>query len=81
MQGTGPPDPRNMFRDCHRINIPDPRVVSYDTICMHIVITNTELTRLAKDAPALRRQHLQDLIEDAEGTSDAVRAQAILEIL
>ncbi len=37
MQGIGPPDPRNMFRDCHRMNIPDPRVVSYDTICMHIV--------------------------------------------
>ena len=48
---------------------------------MHIVITNNELTRLAKDAPALRRKHLQDMIEDAEGKSDAVRAQAILEIL
>ena len=48
---------------------------------MHIVITNNELTRLAKDAPALQRQHLQDLIEEAEGKSDAVRAQATLEIL
>ena len=24
MQGTGTPDPRNMFQDCHRMNIPDP---------------------------------------------------------
>jgi hypothetical protein len=34
MQGTGTPDPRNMFRDCHCMNIPDPREVSYDTICI-----------------------------------------------
>ncbi len=81
MQGTGTPEPRNMFRDCHRMNIPDPREVSYDTLCIQIVMTNTEISRLAKDAPALRRQHLQDLIEDAEEKSNTVRAQVILEIL
>jgi hypothetical protein len=79
--GAGPPDPRNMFRECHRMNIPNPRKVSYDTICIQIMVTNTEITRLAKDAPALRRQHLHDLIKEAEGKSDAARAQAILEIL
>ncbi len=41
-------------------------------------MTNTELSRLAKDAPALRRQHLQDLIEDAKKKLDTVQAQAIL---
>jgi hypothetical protein len=81
MQGTSTPDPRNMFRDCHRINIPDPREVSYDTICVQIVMSNTKISCLAKDAPALRRQHLQDLIEHAEEKLDTVRAQAILEIL
>ena len=81
MQGTGSPDPRNMFRDCYRMNIPDPREVSYDTICIHIALTNAEISRLAKDAPALRREHLLGLIEDAEEKSDTVRAQAILEIL
>ena len=81
MQGTGTPDPRNMFRDCYRMNIPDPREVSYDTMCIQIAMTNTKISRLAKDASALRRQHLQDLIKDAEEKSDTVRAQAILEIL
>ena len=81
MQGTGTPDPRNMFRDCYRMNIPDPRQVSYDTICIHIALTNAEISRLAKDAPALRREHLLSLIEDAEEKSDTVRAKAILEIL
>jgi hypothetical protein len=63
------------------MNIPDPREVSYATISSQIVMTNTEISRLAKNAPALRRQHLQDLIEDAEEKSDTVRAQAVLEIL
>jgi hypothetical protein len=81
MQGTGTPDPRNMFRDCHCMHIPDPREVSYDTICIQIVMTNTEISCLAKDAPDLCRQHLQDLIEDAKEKSDTVQAQAILEIL
>ena len=44
-------------------------------------MTNTEISCLAKDAPALRQQHLQDLIKDAEEKSDTVRAQAIFEIL
>jgi len=81
MQGTGTPDPRNMFRECSRMNIPDPREVSYDTICMQIITTNAEISRLAKDAPALHREHLLGLIEDAEEKSDNVQAQAILEIL
>ena len=81
MQGSGPPDPRNMFRECHRLNIPDPRTSSHDTICIQIMIANAELARLSKDAPALRRQHLQDLIQEAEGKNDIERAQAINGIL
>ena len=63
------------------MNIPDLWEVSYSTICIQIAMTNTKISRLAKDAPALRRQHLQDLIKDAEMKSDAYRAQAIIEIL
>jgi hypothetical protein len=81
MQGNGTPDPRNLIRDCYRLNIPDPWTVSYDTICIHVLMTNAEISRLAKDAPALRREHLLCLIEDAEEKSDTVQAQAILEIL
>ena len=44
-------------------------------------MTNNKISRLAKDASALRRQHLQDLIKDAEEKTDTVRAQAILKIL
>jgi len=81
MMGNGTPDPRNLIRDCYKFNIPDPRTASYETICIHFEITNAEISRLAKDAPALRREHLLGLIEDAEEKSDTVRAQAILEIL
>ena len=81
MQGAGPPDPRNMFRDCYRMNIPDPRTSTYEAICAQILITNSELARLSKDAPALRQQHLKDLIEEAEGNQEMERAQAITDIL
>ncbi len=79
MQGAGPPDPRNMFRDCYRLNIPNPRTSTYDTICVQIMITNSEIARLSKDAPALRQQHLKDLIKEAEGKQEMERAQAITE--
>jgi hypothetical protein len=67
--------------DCYRLNIPDPRGSTYEMVCIQIVVTNNEIRRLAKDAPALRKQHLLDLIEEAEKDSDLIRAQAIVEIL
>jgi hypothetical protein len=81
IEGFGPPDPRNMFRDCHRINIPDPRTSSYEMICIQIIVTNSEISCLAKDAPTLRKQHLHNLIEEAESKLDSIRAQAIMDIL
>jgi hypothetical protein len=81
MEGFGPPDPRSMFRDCHRINIPDPHTSSYETICVQIIVTNSKISRLAKDAPALLKQHLLNLIEEAESKSDSIQAQAIMDIL
>jgi hypothetical protein len=81
MEGYGPPDSRNMFRDCYRLNIPNPHGSTYETVCIQIVVTNNKIHRLAKDAPALCKQHLLDLIEEKEKDSDSIRAQAIVEIL
>jgi hypothetical protein len=81
MEGFGPPDPSNMFRDCHCINIPDPRTSLYEMICIQIIVTNSKISHLAKDAPALRKQHLHNLIEEAESKSDSIQAQAIMDIL
>ncbi len=81
MLGIGCPDPRNMFRDCFRLNIPDPCTSTIGTICAQIMATEQEIARLSKDAPMLRRQHLLGLVQDAELQDDGARAKTILEIL
>ncbi len=70
-----------MFCDCIRMNLPDPRTSMYGTICAQIMVTEQKIKRLSKDAPALRRWHLLELIENAEKNDDSLQAKAIVEIL
>ena len=79
--GLGTPDPRNLIRDCLRSHLFDPRTVSYSDVMIHIKITHKKLSELAKDAPALRRQHLLDLRLAADNRGDTARSSIILEIL
>jgi hypothetical protein len=65
MHGQGAPDPRNMFHDCYKMNLSDPCTLTYGLICAQIMVADNEIRRLAKDAPALRRQHILDLIKAA----------------
>ena len=48
---------------------------------IQIEITHRKLSELAKDAPALRCQHLLDLCKAADDRGDADRSAIILEIL
>ncbi len=41
------------------------------------MVTNQEIKRLLKDAPAFRRQHLPDLVTDAEQRDDTQCVKAI----
>ncbi len=70
-----------MFRDCYKMNLPDLCTLMYGSICSQILVADNEIRRLAKDAPALRRQHLLDLIKAAERNDDDVQAKAMMEIL
>jgi hypothetical protein len=81
MLGTGCPDPCNMFQECFRLHIPDPHVSTYGSVCAQIMVTEQEIKCLSKDTPALRCQHLLDLIEDAKRYDNITRAKAILEVL
>ncbi len=45
------------------------------------MVADNEIRRLVKDAPALCRQHLLDLIEAAERNDDNVQAKGIMEML
>jgi hypothetical protein len=77
MLGSGTPDPRNMFRECLRLHLPDPRTSTFGSIIAQIMATNQEIKQLSKDAPALCQQHLLDLITDAEQRDDMQCTKAI----
>jgi hypothetical protein len=81
MLGQSSPDPHNMIRDCLKLNISDPQTSTYGTICTQIMVCNLEVKKLSKDAPALRRQHLLDMISSVEDSGDSNRAKEILKIL
>ncbi len=81
MIGDGIPDPRNMIRDCLKLNLPDPWTSMYGAICAQIIVTDQGIKRLSKDAPTFRQQHLHQLIETAESNNDHVRAKAITKMM
>ncbi len=58
----------------------DPRHVSHSDVHIQIEIAHHKLSELAKDAPALRRQHLLDIRKAAEDRGDFNRSAIILEI-
>jgi len=78
--GQGPPDPCNLIRDCLRSHLFDPRLKSHSEVMIHIHITQHQIWRLAKDAPALRQKNLLDL-QKAADEKDVARSAVILEIL
>jgi hypothetical protein len=81
MIGVGVPDPRNMIRECLKLNLPNPRTSTYGTICAQIIVTNREIKRLSMNAPTLCRQHLHHLIETAKHNNEHIQARAITEIM
>jgi hypothetical protein len=81
MLGQGCPDPHNMIRDCLKLSIPDPQTSTYGTICTQIMVCDLEIKKLSKDAPALRRQHLLDMVSSAEDTGNPNHAKELLKIL
>ena len=81
VMGLGPPNPRNLIRDCLCSHIFDPRSVSHSGVMIQIEIAHCKLSELAKDAPALRRQHLLNIQKSAEDWGDSICSAIILEIL
>ncbi len=81
LAGIGTPDPRNLIRDCMCSHLFDPRSVSHSDVMIQIEIAHQKLSELAKDAPALHRQHLLDLRKAADDRGDSACSTIILEIL
>ncbi len=81
LAGIGTLDPCNLIRDCMRSHLFDPQCVSYSNVMIQIEIAHQKLTELAKDAPALRRQHLLDHRKAADDRGDSAHSIIIIEIL
>jgi hypothetical protein len=81
LAGIGTPDPCNLIRDCMRSRLFDPRRVSHSDVMIQIEIAHQKLSELAKDAPALCRQHLLGLRKDADDRGNFACSTIILEIL
>jgi hypothetical protein len=79
--GQGPPDPRNLIRDCLHSYLFDPRLISHSKVMIDIQITQHQLLQLAKDAPTLHQKYLLDLQKAAEEKGDSACSAVILEIL
>ncbi len=79
--GLGLPDPCNLIQDRLRAHLFDPRYVPHSDIMIQIEIAHHKLSDLAKDAPALRHQHLLDLWKVADNRGDSTHSGIILEIL
>ena len=52
-------DPRNLFRDCKKHGIKDPRRLTREELSLEFFVTNRRLAKLAKEAPRRRREHLK----------------------
>jgi hypothetical protein len=81
VMGLGPPDPKNLIRDCFRAHLCNPQYTSHSDVLIQIEIAHHRLSELAKDAPALRCQYLLDLQKATDDRGDSVRSGIILEIL
>jgi hypothetical protein len=79
--GLGPPNLRNLIRDCLRSHLFDPRSVSHSNVMIQIEIAHRKLSELAKDAPAICRQHLLYIQKSAEDWGDSSCSAIILEII
>ena len=75
------PDPRNLYRDCERKGMMDPRRMTRDDLGAEMIICDQKLEELKLTAPGLRVEHLKARIEAAEKRGNLEAAEAIEKML
>ena len=74
-------DPRNLFRDCKRSGVKDPRCISDDELRVEFFVCKQNLEHLSKHGPHYRRQFLKRLVSTANAAGDVGRVSKITGIL
>ena len=75
------PDPRNLFRQCRKHRLPDPRDLTMDELNMEIYICCKKIEDLKPQAAKMRRDHLRNCLTRAKEDNDLDRVLAIENIL
>ena len=74
-------DPRNLFRECRRRGVKDPRQITRDELKTEFFVCKKNLIALSKNGPYFRRKFLQGLCNEAKLKGDSNRAAKISGIL
>ncbi len=74
-------DPRNLFRECKRRGVKDPRSITADYLKMEFYVCKHNLDLLAKNSPHLRWKFLKSLIATAKHRGDMPKDAKITGIL
>lgn len=75
------PDPRNLYRQCRRHRLPDPREITEEDLNIEIFLCYRKIEELKPKAPKLRRDHLNARLKEAKEENDLERVLAIQAIL
>jgi hypothetical protein len=74
-------DPRNLFADCRKHGLTDPRQITQDKLNAKFFICKRKLEYLVKHGPRMRREFLNNLILTAKKKGYQVCATKIVTIL
>jgi hypothetical protein len=74
-------DPKNLFADCRKHGIRDPRQIIQDKLNVEFFICKQNLEYLVKHGPRMCRDFLNELIHIAKRKGDQARATKIATIL
>lgn len=74
-------DPWNLFRDCRKQGLKDPREMTQLDLNCEVWICTHEISRLAKQAHYLCHQHLKQLVQETKQRGDEDKARQILNML
>ena len=75
------PDPQNLFRDCDKHGVGDPRQMTREVLNAELIICHAKIEDLKLKAPEMRRKHLKGRLKLAQERGDEEAAAAILKIL
>ena len=75
------PDPQNLFRDCNKHDVEDPRLITPSQLHLEVHICNLTIAKLHKTAPQKRREHLNSCIKAAEAEGDDDKKKALITII